>query len=295
MIWSRLKSIDHDMQTPPDALQTEQQALLAALGHLLQPFAKLCLAKGIPIQAVEELVRQSYVNAATQACDGAPNPDRLTSRISTMTGLTRREVRRIQDDPTPELPPTRSVASDVLTYWTSQTEYVNKAGKPIAIPRQGEKASFETLANSVTKDVHPKSVLAEMIRLNLVKHHKSNDMVELVEEIFVPANDWAQMVGFLGTNVGEHLEAAVTNVLSDGHQHFEQALLADELSSESIVQAKQLINEQWRSLMTTLGPKLQQLMDADAAANRPQDQQLRIGLYSLAKEMPVTNPAAPNE
>lgn len=141
-----------------------------------------------------------------------------------MTGLTRREVRRIQDDPTPELPPTRSVASDVLTYWTSQTEYVNKAGKPIAIPRQGEKASFETLANSVTKDVHPKSVLAEMIRLNLVKHHKSNDMVELVEEIFVPTNDWAQMVGFLGTNVGEHLEAAVTNVLTDGHQHFEQAL-----------------------------------------------------------------------
>ena len=29
--------------------------------------AKLCLAKGVPIQAVEELVRRSYVNAATQA------------------------------------------------------------------------------------------------------------------------------------------------------------------------------------------------------------------------------------
>jgi hypothetical protein len=274
------------MSTSPDVLQTEQQALLASLGHLLQPFAKLCLAKGVPIQAVEELVRQAYVNAATQACKGASNPDRLTSRISTMTGLTRREVRRIQDDPTPELPATRSVASDVLTYWTSQTEYVNKAGKPIAIPRQGDKASFETLANSVTKDVHPRSVLTEMIRLNLVKHHKKNDMVELTEEIFVPTNDWAQMIGFLGTNVGEHLEAAVTNVLGDGHQHFEQALLADELSSESIVEAKQLINEQWRLLMTTLGPKLQQLIDADITANRPQDQQLRIGLYSLSKEMP---------
>lgn len=277
------------MPTSPDALQTEQQALLAALGHLLKPFAKLSLAKGIPIQAVEELVRQAYVNAATQACEGAANPDRLTSRISTMTGLTRREVRRIQDDPTPELPITRSIASDVLTYWTSKTDYVNKAGKPIAIPRQGENASFESLANSVTKDVHPRSVLAEMIRLNLVKHHQSNDMVELIEEIFVPTNDWAQMVGFLGTNVGEHLEAAVSNVLTDGHQHFEQALLADELSIESVAEAKQLINEQWRMLMTTLGPKLQQLMDADVAANRLQDQQLRIGLYSLSKEMPVVN------
>lgn len=277
------------MNNSPDALQTEQKALIAALGHLLQPFAKLCLAKGIPIQAIEELVRHAFVDAATQACDTSSNQARLTSRISTMTGLTRREVRRIQDEPSPELPATRSVASDVVTYWTSQTDYVNKAGRPIAIPRQGSKVSFETLAQSVTKDVHPRSVLSEMLRLKLVVHHANNDMVELVEEIFVPSNDWSQMIGFLGTNVGEHLEAAVDNVLGDGHQHFEQALLADELSIESVEQAKQLINEQWRMLMTTLGPKLQALMNADSAAKRPQDQQLRIGLYSLSKVMPIAN------
>lgn len=74
-----------------DVLHTEQQALLAAIGHLLRPFAKLCLAKGVPIQAIEERVRHAYVDAAKQACEG-DNPERLTSRISTMTGLTRREV-----------------------------------------------------------------------------------------------------------------------------------------------------------------------------------------------------------
>ena len=42
--------------TTADALYTEQQALLAAMGHLLKPFAKLGLAKGVPIQAIEELV-----------------------------------------------------------------------------------------------------------------------------------------------------------------------------------------------------------------------------------------------
>lgn len=268
-----------------DLLQTEQQALLAALGQVLKPFAKLSLAKGVPIQAIEELVRHAYVEAAKQACDG-DNPDRLTSRISTMTGLTRREVGRIQQTSTPELPATRSVATDLLTHWTTQKGYVDKQKKPVAIPRQGPAPSFEALAAKVTKDVHPRSLLAEMIRLNLVTHSKTTDTVALLEDIFVPNDDWPQMVGFLGTNVGDHLEAAVTNVLSDGHQHFEQALLADELSAESITQAKALISNQWRDLLTTLGPQLQALMDADKAAQRPQDQALRIGLYSLSKAMP---------
>lgn len=272
-------------KTSSDPLHTEQQALLAALGQVLKPFAKLSLAKGVPIQAVEELVRHAYVDAAKQACAG-DNPDRLTSRISTMTGLTRREVGRIQQTSTPELPATRSVATDLLTHWTSQKGYVDKQKKPIAIPRQGPAPSFEALAANVTKDVHARSLLAEMIRLNLVTHRKATDTVELLEDIFVPNDNWPQMVGFLGTNVGDHLEAAVSNVLGDGHQHFEQALLADELSTESIAQAKALINTQWRELMTTLGPQLQALMDADKAAQRPQDQALRIGLYSLSKAMP---------
>jgi hypothetical protein len=278
-------------KTTPDALYKEQQALLAAMGHLLKPFAKLGLTKGVPIQAVEELVRHAYVDAAKQACEGG-NPERLTSRISTMTGLTRREVGRIQQTSNPDLPATRSAATDLLTYWTSQAGYVDKTKKPIPIPRQGPAPSFEALAASVTKDVHARSVLAEMVRLNLVMHRKATDTVELLEDIFVPNDDWSQMVGFLGINVGDHLEAAVTNVLGDGHQHFEQALFADELSTESITQAKTLISAQWRHLITTLGPELQALMDADKAANRPQDQAVRIGLYSLSKAMPSPETSA---
>jgi len=272
-------------KTSPAPLHTEQQALLAAMGHLLKPFAQLCLAKGVPIQAIEELVRHAYVDAAKHACEGG-NPDRLTSRISTMTGLTRREVARIQQTDTPELPATRSAANDLLTYWTTHADYLDNARKPIAVPRQGPAPSFEALAANVTKDVHARSLLAEMIRLNLVTHRASIDTVELLEDVFVPNDNWPQMIGFLGANVGDHLEAAVTNVLGDGHQHFEQALLADELSTESIAQAKTLISAQWRSLITTLGPQLQTLMDDDKAANRVQDQAVRIGLYSFAKAMP---------
>ena len=82
------------MDNAVSALQADQEALLSALSGILAPVARLCLDKGVTIQVVEQLVRQAFVAAARQSSPGT-NPDRLTSRISTMTGLTRREVDRL--------------------------------------------------------------------------------------------------------------------------------------------------------------------------------------------------------
>lgn len=273
----------------PNGLQVEQNALLAVLQQLLGPLAELCLTKGISIQAAEEVLRRAYVHAAVKACTDQGST-RLTSRISTMTGLTRREVARLQSVDVPDQPQTRTVATDVLAHWASQSEYVNKRGLPIRLPRTGESPSFEALAASVTKDVHPKSILADMVRLGLVSYNESNDTVSVVRDIFVPTSDWPGMVGFMGANVGDHLQASVDNVLHGGNRHFEQSLLADELSKESLEAAKAMITAQWRDLMTQMGPQLQTLMDQDKALGREQTQQLRIGLYSYMCAMPEVKP-----
>lgn len=271
-------------QKLPEGLQSDQQALLAVLEMLLNPLATLCLGKGVSIQALEQVMRRAFVQAAMKNCDGG-NRARLTSRISAMTGLTRREVSRLQLEGAAAQPQTRTIATDVLTSWASLSEYVNKNGMPIRLPRTGESPSFEALAASITKDVHPKSILADMLRLGLVSHNEKNDTVAVVDAIFVPRSDWPQMVGFIGVNVGDHLKASVENVLQGGDQHFEQALLADELSQVSLEAAKSMITAQWRNLLTQLGPRLQALMDQDKEHGRPQNKQLRIGLFSYMSSM----------
>jgi hypothetical protein len=277
---------------PPEGFQTEQQALLAVVEQLLLPVARLCLAKGVTLQTLQEVLKRSLVQAASQGL-GGQQPTRLASRISAMTGLTRREVTRLQAQAVVELPATRSVATDALTYWSSRSEYVNKLGLPIRLPRVGSAPSFEALANSVTTDVHPKTILAEMERLGLVTHDPENDTVSVVDDIFVPDQDWAKMVGFLGANVGDHLRAGIDNVLGDGHQHFEQSLLADELSEQSLEAAKSLITNQWRDLMTQLGPQLEALMAQDRERQREARHQLRIGLYSYMSKMQSPNSSVP--
>lgn len=275
------------MDTRPDTHHTEQQQLLGALARVLEPVAQLCVARGVGYHSIDELLRQALVKAARQASEptGAQPSDRLTSRISTMTGLTRREVRRLEATAAPALPTPRSLVSEVVTRWWVEPDYRDECGPLPWLRRHGAAPSFEALAASVTRDVHPRSLLAEMERLHLVTFDPVADTVTLLQDAFVPRQDWGQMMGYLGANVGDHMRAATANVLGTGSEHFEQALLADELSSESARQARDLIAEQWRRLLAQLGPPLQALMEADRAAGRACDQAVRIGLYSWTQPM----------
>jgi hypothetical protein len=52
------------------------------------------------------------------------------------------------------------------------------------------------------------------------------------------------------------------------------------------------IDAQWQALCASLVPQLGALIDADRAAGRPQDQRLRVGLFSYSERMP--EPVAPS-
>jgi hypothetical protein len=263
-------------------------ALKAAIEQLLGPLARLAVARGVTFPLFKELVKQEFVRAARQAQPG--NGARDISRVATATGLTRREVTRMSLDQPPALADRPAPATQLFTRWQSDRKLRDRKGKAKALPRQGPAPSFEALAQSITRDVHPRSLLDQLTRLGLVAHDAQTDTVRLIEDAFVPRDDDARMVGFLGQNVGDHLAAGVANVLGDERRHFEQAVFADELSDASIAAAKKLVNAQWRALMAALVPELEDLVETDrqAAQRDPAhraDRRLRIGLYSYDDAM----------
>lgn len=261
----------------------DQTALLEAYQRLLMPLARLAVSRGVPFARLDELLRVALVEAAREQRNGAGSHGEV-SRISAATGLNRREVTRLlATDATPR-PPRRWPAGEVFTRWLSDAQYRSR-GKPRPLPRQGEAPSFESLAQSVTRDIHPRSLLEELTRLGLARWDEATDTVALQRNAVVPRSDFSQMLSFLGDNVGDHLNAAVDNVLGDGSAHFEQAVYADELSRESLMQLRKLISEQWVHLFERLVPALEQLIAEDQAAGRPQDHRVRIGFYSFTKAM----------
>lgn len=263
----------------------DQSALLAALATLIEPMATLAVAQGAPLAAVQDLVKMAFVDAAQRAHPALPAHGAV-SRISTVTGLHRREVTRIMQLDRSAVPARRSPASQVFTRWQSDPALKNHQGEPLALPRQGPAPSFEALVQAVTRDVHPRSLLDELCRLGLAK--VEGDTVHLVGgAVFVPEGDAARMLGYLGSNVGDHLRAAVTNVVSDKPPHFEQAVSADGLSPESLVAFEQIVRTQWKTLLAATAPALQQMIDADRAAGRADDGRVRLGLYSYSERPPA--------
>lgn len=273
--------------TPPphnDPAQAADTALAQALASVLAPLARLAVAHGVRHGVVEELLRSSFVDAARDSIRAQhPEilPHRMVSRISTVTGLNRREVTRITQAFAPATRARPSVASEVFTRWLSDRQYRHRNGQIRSLPRQGEAPSFEALAQSVTRDVHPRSILDELLRLELARLDLPTDTVHLTREAFVPKGDRARMLGLLGDNVSDHLDAAVDNVLQqEDTPHFEQALWAHELSAESAARIKPMLRQQWQTLLKLITPELQALIDEDQAEGRALSERLRIGLYS---------------
>lgn len=279
-----------DSATPPG----EQPALLEAARQLLVPLARLAVARGLTHATVDEMLRAAFVDAAHAAYPQLLEHRRV-SRISAATGINRREVTRLVESRQRRAEPARSYPSEAFARWTTHPEYLDKDGRPRDLPRLGAAPSFESLAQSVTRDMHPRSLLEELLRLGLAQHDTASDVVMLRREAFVPRGDQERMDGFLGANVGDHLSAAVDNVLASGSEHFEQALYADGLSDQSLAALRELVTQHWRAITNDLVPRIEKMIADDDVAGIGSTlgagHRLRIGLFSY--QVPLDPPAAP--
>ena len=257
-------------------------ALCEALERLFMPLARLCLSNGMMFAKAEDMLKQSFISAAQALQPDLPQHG-MVSRISATTGLNRREVTRLVRDKAPRRRVKVPLASEVVARWAALPVYRAADGQPLALKRQGEAPSFESLARSVTRDVHPRSILEELLRLGMARLDDTGEQVTLLRGDYVPGEDKGQMLTFLGDNVGDHLESAVANLLQDDIQHHDQAIFADELSQESVKNLAPLIRQHWRRLHDELVPVIASHIEDDRQHGRIQDQRVRIGMYSFSE------------
>jgi hypothetical protein len=283
------------MTAPIAATPAEDEALQQALERLLVPLARLAVARGVPYAVVDQILRTAFVAEAHAAHPGLPE-HRRASRVSAATGLHRREVNRLLEaaaQPKASAPP-RSPAAMVFAHWRADKRYRTRGGAPRALPRVGPEPSFESLAHEVTRDVHPRALLEELLRLKLARLDGERDVISLTEEAFVPRGDAARMAQWMGANVGDHLSAAVANMLGRKPEYFEQAIAAQGLTVESVAQVRPLLQAHWQRLTDELVPLLERLVETDAARagpDNPNTHRVRLGLYGFDDARDTLSPS----
>jgi hypothetical protein len=171
-------------------------------------------------------------------------PHRLVSRLSTATGINRREVGRLLAEPDASSGLRPSMALRVFERWRTDPDYLTW---PAAQSCGGRAWSqLRSAGAQVSSDVHARSVLDDMVRLKLVDWEADADTVTLRQSAFVPDADTAKLMAYLGANVGDHLSAAVENVGGLQPRHFEQAIWADGLTLDVARELRAIIEAQWK-------------------------------------------------
>jgi Family of unknown function (DUF6502) len=272
--------------SPDDADRATIEAALA----MLEPLAGLLLSRGLRHARAEELLKAAFVRAGARAF-AAQGKLPSVSTLSVATGLRRREVQRLLEaEPASAPVPKLSLAAQVRLRWTTDPHYLDASGQPRRLPRtapQGQ-PSFAGLAAAISKDVHPRPLLDELVRIGAAE--EDGEHVLLRGRLNAPDRSWDSLVSIGGANVADHLSAVLVNLLSNPRPLVEQAYFAEGLTRQSAQRAADLSKDIWTQALAGLAGKVQGLLDLDEDAP-DNGWRVRIGLYSYIA--PVQQPDAP--
>lgn len=142
--------------------------VLSACRRWLRPMARWLLGSGVTWKEFSELSRRVFVEVATAEFGIKGRPTNV-SRVALLTGLTRREVRRLRSeapDPERDADAERSLnhASRVLSGWHLDAEYIDAHGRPLTLPEKGATASFEALLRRYAGDIPVTALVKELLR-----------------------------------------------------------------------------------------------------------------------------------
>ncbi|MBF0448820.1 MAG: hypothetical protein HQL67_11515 [Magnetococcales bacterium] len=275
---------------------TPYTPLLEAVRKLLRPLVRLLIARDIPYPALLPYLKQVYVECATN--DFTVDRNRQTdSRIHFLTGVHRKDVKRIRSEIGRPPPPPEglSVGSNMLAIWLGDPGYQTQQGKPIPLPRfstAGELHSFEELVRTVSVDVRPRTVLDEWKRQGLI-HEDEAGRLHLDQNAFVPSQDEEKMAYYFGRNLRDHMGAAVHNLLGQSPPLLERSVHYDQLSAASCQTLQKIADKAAMEALITVNKAALELAKRDKGA-ADAVHRINLGVYFM-RERQEADPEIPGE
>lgn len=263
---------------------------LAEAVTLMQPVVRWLLRHGVNYVAFADQLKAVFLDVARAELRRSGGKA-THSAISVLSGVHRKDVRSLLEaSDARERRKGIPLASQVFTRWVTDPQYRSADGTPAVLPRVGPAPSFDSLARAVSTDVHPRSVLDELVRLGLVT--ASEDQVGLASAAFVPAGQLQELTALFVANAADHVAAAVHNLTESGPKLLEQSVFADGLSAASAEVLGQAARDAWRQVFDPFVATARERLDSDNAAGVPEAVQhrMRFGVYFYAEP---TAPAAP--
>ena len=152
--------------------------VLAALLKALRPIARILMKAGVGYREFSEISKSAFVDVATSDYGLRGRPTNI-SRVAVMTGLTRKEVKRLRDkiaagtqiDMQRVVPP-----AEIIEKWHSDSAFLDSSGRPKTLSFDGPTPSFAALVKKYGGDIPPGAMRTELKRVGAISEDESGQL-----------------------------------------------------------------------------------------------------------------------
>ena len=162
-----------------------QRQILGALLLVLRPIARALLKAGIGYREFAEISKTAFVDVAGKDYGLRGRPTNI-SRVAVMTGLTRKEVRRVRDKmecgeaiELAKLAP----MSQVMHRWFTENEYTAENGSPRVLNFDSGEPTFAGLVKKFGGDIPPGAMRTELKRIGVIEELESGQIRPLSRSV----------------------------------------------------------------------------------------------------------------
>lgn len=185
--------------------------LQGALRRLLRPLVRLCISHSLPIQDFIESAKICFADLAKEELDKSQG-EITDSRISIITGLHRRDVKRLRLDDV-KLGKNTALLTKVVGQWLSDPKFTTKSGTPRVLSLGGDSSDFSELVRKVNKNLNPATILFELERVGTVARGPRG--LQLKKETFIPVGDTQEELAILAMDNEDLFNAALENIFQE--------------------------------------------------------------------------------
>lgn len=166
-----------------------KEHIIATLRSLMKPIIMILLRNGVTYKEFASLCKLLFVEAAAQDYGLRGRPTNI-SRIAVLTGIDRKEAKRLKDllhenRAAQDAQNSQDRITRLLTAWYQDPEFTVQSGQPKPLSIVGESGSFSALARRFGGDVPVQALLKELLRVGVVA--KTDGQVVVLSRYYFPA------------------------------------------------------------------------------------------------------------
>jgi hypothetical protein len=193
-----------------------QRQISGAFLVVLRPIARILLRFGIGFREFAEIAKTAFVDVASSDFGIRGRPTNI-SRVAVMTGLTRKEVKRIRDkieSGEDKLSVRTTPLCEVLHKWHAEEEFLDKVGRPAVLPFSGTDSSFSNLVRKFGGDIPPGAMRTELKRVGAIQEDEQGNLY-VVRRSVTPSGQHDNLVAALAHSAYPLLSTIAHNVCTD--------------------------------------------------------------------------------